>query len=116
MQLLENLVFGEFPYFSFSVVLMKEQPDQGLHCLLFQLLLFYTYFSGNQTAPYRTVTLIIAGTGISICVKLQGAIIASLNLVSALVSVWASHFNSIALRKAKIVCNFGLSESNRVKV
>ena len=28
----------------------------------------------------------------------------------------ASHINPIALRKAKIVCNFGLSECNRVKV
>ena len=26
-----------------------------------------------------------------------------------------NHFNPIALRKAKIVCNFGLSECNRVK-
>ena len=27
-----------------------------------------------------------------------------------------NHLNPVALRKAKIVCNFGLSECNRVKI
>ena len=27
-----------------------------------------------------------------------------------------THFNPVALRKAKIVCNFGLSECNRLKL
>ena len=31
-------------------------------------------------------------------------------------SIALSAFNPIALRKAKIVCNFGLSECNRVNV
>ena len=44
--------------------------------------------------------------------KVQGAIFVTLK------SVWAltSHFNPIALRKTKIVYNFGLSECSRVKV
>ena len=35
-----------------------------------------------------------------------------------LVVLWGKqwHFNPIALRKAKTVCNFGLSECNRVKI
>ena len=32
-----------------------------------------------------------------------------------ILNVIKSHFNPIALRKDKIVCNFGLSECNRVK-
>ena len=36
-------------------------------------------------------------------------------LLSMSTLISTSMFNPVALRKAKIVCNFGLSECNRVK-
>ena len=44
-----------------------------------------------------------------------GFIVSTYDITESVTDANISHFNPIALRKAKIVYNFGLSECNRVK-
>ena len=65
-------------------------------------------------AWWMTVVSNIQGTYLEDFVEGFAEVYIYIALVSVLMALHIMPFNPIALRKAKIVCNFGLSECNRV--